>query len=384
MHDIIKDNIYMENPFSKLPKLTDFFKSKEVSAIGIDIGSSFIKVVQLKKKGGKAILETYGELALGPYANLVVGQMTNLSAEKLAEAITDILKESNITTKNAALSIPFSASLVSMIQLPKLSEGQLDSIIPIEARKYIPVPIGEVSIDWWVVPRPNEYEGEEDGETPDIKNQKIDVLIAAIHSETVSKYQDVVNRVQLENIFFEIEMFSTIRSTFGHDMKLIMVLDMGAGTTKLSIVEYGVVKISHSVGRGSQDITVSLSKSLGVGMEEAEKIKREHGLIEQNGNNKIIETISLSTDYIFSEVNRVLLNYERKFGKTIGKIVLTGGGVLLPGFREKAKEMLKAEVVYGDPFSKVEAPAFLEGLLKEAGPEFAVAIGLALRKLQDV
>jgi len=373
----------MENPLKNLSKLTDFFKSKEISAIGIDIGSSFIKVVQLKKKGGKAILETYGELALGPYADLAVGQMTNLSAEKLAEAIADILKESNITTKNAALSIPFSASLVSMIQLPKLSEGQLDSIIPIEARKYIPVPIGEVSIDWWVVPHPDEYEGA-DGEPVDIKNQKIDVLIAAIHSETVSKYQDVVNRVQLENIFFEIEMFSTIRSTFGHDMKLVMVLDMGAGTTKLSIVEYGVVKSSHSVGRGSQDITLSLSKSLGVSMEEAEKIKREHGLLEQNGNNQIKETISLSTDYIFSEINRVLLNYERKFSKTIGKVVLTGGGVLLPGFRDKAKEMLKAEIVYGDPFSKVEAPAFLEGLLREAGPEFAVAIGLALRKLQDV
>ena len=330
------------------------------------------------------MLETYGELALGPYANLIVGQMTNLPAEKLAEAISDILKESNITTKNAALSIPFSASLVSMIQLPKLSLGQLDSIIPIEARKYIPVPIGEVSIDWWVVPRPEEYETETDGEDPLGKNEKIDVLIAAIHSETVSKYQDIVNRVGLENIFFEIEMFSTIRSTFGHDMKLVMVLDMGAGTTKLSIVEYGVVKSSHSVGRGSQDITVSLSKSLGVSMEEAEKLKRLHGLVEQNGNNQIRETISLSTDYIFSEVNRVLLNYERKYNKTIGKIVLTGGGVLLPGFRDKAKETLRAEVVYGDPFSKVEAPAFLEKLLQEAGPEFAVAIGLALRKLQDI
>ncbi|MEK7582117.1 MAG: type IV pilus assembly protein PilM [Patescibacteria group bacterium] len=374
----------MQNPLKQFAKIADFFKPKEVSAIGIDIGSSFIKVVQLKKKGGKAVLETYGELALGPYANLTVGQMTNLPAEKLAEAINDILKESNISTKNAALSIPFSASLISMIQLPKLSLSQLDSIIPIEARKYIPVPIGEVSIDWWVVPRPEEYETETDGENPDGKNEKIDVLIAAIHSETVSKYQDIVNRVGLENIFFEIEMFSTIRSTFGHDMKLVMVLDMGAGTTKLSIVEYGVVKSSHSVGRGSQDITLSLSKSLGISMEEAEKLKRTQGLLPQKNNNEIKETISLSTDYIFSEVNRVLLNYERKYNKTIGKVVLTGGGVLLPGFRDKAKEVLQAEIVYGDPFSKVEAPVFLENLLQEAGPEFAVAIGLALRKLQDI
>ena len=166
-------------------------------------------------------------------------------------------------------------------------------------------------------------------------------------------------------------------------MKLVMVLDFGASGTKLSIVENGVVKGSHSVGRGSQDVTVALSTALGVTISQAEEMKRIYGLLGKPDDSGIKETIELSTDYIFSEVNRVLLNYEKKYNKTIGKIILTGGGVLMKGFKERAAERLQSDVIYGDPFAKVEAPAFLSELLEEAGPEFAVAIGLALRKLRD-
>ncbi|MDP3958459.1 MAG: type IV pilus assembly protein PilM [bacterium] len=376
----------MENPFKGVLKFSSLMGKKDGSVVGIDIGSSFAKVVQLKKKGGRAILETYGELALGPYAGLRLGQMTNLPSEKIAEALADILKESNVTTKNAALSIPFSASLVSIIELPKVSESQLAAIIPIEARKYIPVPIAEVSLDWWAIPASDEYEtaGEGAATTADGKGKTVQIMLAAIHNDAVAKYRDVAKQNALENPFFEIEIFSTIRSSFGRDMKLVMVLDMGAGKTKLSVVEYGVVRASHVIDRGSQDITVALSKSLGISFDQAEALKREKGLTGGAGAENAAETVRLSTDYLLAEVNRVLLNYEKKHNATIGKVILTGGGVLLKGFKEEAARTLQAEVAFGDPFAKVEAPAFLDQLLQEAGPEFAVAIGLALKKLQDL
>ncbi|MEK7593825.1 MAG: type IV pilus assembly protein PilM [Patescibacteria group bacterium] len=374
----------MQNLWNNFLTFLGSLKQKESSAIGIDIGSSFIKIVQLKKKGGKAILETYGELALGPYADLEPGQVTSISSEKLSEALLDIMKEANITSKNAAISIPFASSMVTLIDLPNISETDLASVIPLEARKYIPVPASEVTLDWWVIPKEDEYETEtEKGESKKKEPQKISVLVAAIHKDAINKYQDIVKRVGLEKVFFEIETFSTIRSTFGRDMKLVMVLDFGASGTKLSIVENGVVKGSHSVGRGSQDVTVALSTALGVTISQAEEMKRIYGLLGKPDDSGIKETIELSTDYIFSEVNRVLLNYEKKYNKTIGKIILTGGGVLMKGFKERAAERLQSDVIYGDPFAKVEAPAFLSELLEEAGPEFAVAIGLALRKLRD-
>ena len=88
-------------------------------------------------------------------------------------------------------------------------------------------------------------------------------------------------------------------------------------------------------------------------------------------------------DYIFYESNAALLNYQKKYGKNIAKVVLTGGGVLLKGFADIAKVSFQTEIVYANPFGKMETPAFFEQQLREAGPEFAVAIGVALRRLSE-
>src|SRR3989344_1138947 len=139
-----------------LEKIRDFydglFKKKGDSVIGIDIGSSSIKIVQLRRKKDKAILETYGELALGPYAERAIGQATMLPVEKLTEAIKDILREANVSTKSGGIAIPLVSSLISVIDLPQVSEKQLRVMVPIEARKYIPVPISEVTLDWQILP----------------------------------------------------------------------------------------------------------------------------------------------------------------------------------------------------------------------------------------
>src|SRR5258706_6956852 len=99
------------NPFKKLLGDNFFSSSKKESVIGVDIGSSAIKVVQIRKKGGKAVLETYGSLSLGPYAGGEVGVATNLPEDKISAALADLLRESGVTSKSAGVSIPSSASL---------------------------------------------------------------------------------------------------------------------------------------------------------------------------------------------------------------------------------------------------------------------------------
>ncbi|KKS49230.1 MAG: Type IV pilus biogenesis protein PilM [Parcubacteria group bacterium GW2011_GWC1_42_21] len=204
-----------------------FFNQDDVSALGIDIGSSAIKIVQLKKKNGQAVLETYGELALGPYAGLGVGQAVVLASDKLAQALTDLMKEKevNITTKKCGISIPFASSLMSVIEMPDVSAKQLAVMVPLEARKYIPVPVSEVMLDWSVIPKSEIREGDsseyattaervatDQGTGTQTTLPKVDVLIVAIHNETVVRYQDIVARSALEAGFFEIEIFSTARS----------------------------------------------------------------------------------------------------------------------------------------------------------------------------
>jgi type IV pilus assembly protein PilM len=349
----------------------------------------------LKMKGGKVLLETYGALSLGPYAKAEIGRATNLPVETIITALNDILREAKTTTKKGGVAIPFGSSLMSVVEMPLVPEKQLAQMIPLEARKYIPVPITEVSLDWSIIPRDQFKAGDQvpsksgvssentgtRGEKVEI--QKVDVLLVAIHNETIRDYQEIIKKTELDANFFEIEIFSTIRSVLDQNIEPVMILDMGAASTKLYIVERGAVRVSHTINRGSQDVTTSLSTSLAVPIDKAEIIKRTIGFDKDPANKNIADSISLSLSLIFSEGRRVALNYQAKYNKSIEKVLLVGGGAAMKGFSELAQKNLEMPVVLGDPFSKVEAPAFLTPILKQNGPEFAVALGVAIRRLQE-
>jgi type IV pilus assembly protein PilM len=370
--------------------IQNFFKHPDESVIGIDVGSSSIKVVQLRKKKGRAVLETYGELSLGPYAGLALGQVTSLPADKIAEAIKDVLRESNVTSNSAGVCIPFKSSLVTLIDLPAVDSKQLQEMIPLEARKYIPVPISEVTMDWWVVPTEYDHDLDfaqgVDDENNEIKSkaQKVQVLVVSIHNDVLNTYSQIVKDAGLDTSFFEIEMFSSTRALLGGENTPTMIFDMGASLTKIYILERGVIKYSHIINRGSQEITVSIARGLNVTFDRAEHIKRNLGSGSPSEEKNIYEIISITLDFIFSEANTVVLNYQRKFNKAISRVILTGGGVAMKGVFELARANFQTEVIMGDPFSKVESPAFLEDVLKVTGLEFSTALGLALRKLQEL
>ena len=361
------------------------FNKEEARALGIDIGSSAIKIVQVKKKNGQAVLETYGELALGPYAGVGIGQAVALPPDKLATALSDLMKEKEVavTTKKSGLSIPASSSLMSVIEMPEVSAKQLEVMVPIEARKYIPVPIAEVMLDWSVVPkstsRPQEIPESEEAPNPALA--KIDVLVVAIHKETIAHYQTIAVQAGLDVGFFEIEIFSTMRAVLEETLRPVLIMDMGAASTKLYVVERGMVRASHTINRGAQDITGTLAKSLSITNERAEIRKREEGLLSSD--KQFSDVILLTLDYIFAEANNALLAYEKKYNQAVSKVYMVGGGAALKGIAEVAKNNLKTEAELGSPFNKVAAPAFLENVLRATGPEFAVAIGLALRRLAE-
>jgi type IV pilus assembly protein PilM len=374
----------MDNPLTKI--FNSFFSSKDTSVIGIDIGSSCIKVVQLKKKGGKAVLETYGEVTTGPYNNIDQGRATVLDVEKISEALKDLLKESNTTSVKSGISISIGSSLILFIKLPTTDERRLYEMVPIEARKYVPVPISEVSLDWWPIPKDESIFSEfQNGQRMNVDDKTTEVLLVVIHNDALTKNKEIQRLSKLETSFSEIEIFSNMRSVIEPSTSPQMIMDFGAGSTKVFIVERGILRASHVINKGSQDITISISKSMNIPFDEAEKIKRENGIVGSDSLSTNVSNISFVTvDYILSETSRLLMNYYKKTGKKVERIVLTGGGAMLKGLMEKAQNTFEIQVEIADPFSKVEYPAFLSEVLKTAGPEFSVAIGLAIRKLQEM
>lgn len=355
-----------------LSRIPDMFSSADnESVLGIDIGSSSIKLVQLTERKGAAILETYGEIALGPYGNAEVGQAVNLPSEKIAEALTDLIRESNVTAKIGGFSVPLSASLISLISLPTRNRDDLANMIPIEARKYIPVPISEVSLDWFVIP---DEEIKFLGSVAERSKNATNVLLVAIRNDILTKWESVTNAASLSPRFYEIEPFSFGRSAYEHGTAPVMLIDFGASGTRVYIIEFGIIAVSHTINRGAQDLTIALSKSEGKTFEEAERLKREQGVA---GN----EIGSNALEYIFSEARRIFLTYQRKEEKAISQVVFIGGGAQLKGMNELAARFFDAKITPATPFDKVSAPAFVSDVLKDAGPSFASAVGLALRAL---
>ncbi len=378
----------MDNPLKKLfNSATSVFSRSGGgggSVVGIDIGTSAIKIVEIKKKGSRAVLETYGSISLGPYAGTEVGRVTNLPLEKIVEAIKEVLKQSNVSTKDSALSVSVQSSLVFTMDLPaKIDESQIASIIPNEARKFIPVPITEVSLDYFILPKkePSYEEMNMAGSAIEPQDKK-EVLVVAIQNDAIEKLRTVVKDSMINSSFFELEIFSSVRANFEHELSLVLLIDFGGSRTKLSLVEFGIVKNYHTINRGGADITDAVAKSLDIPFEKAENLKKEFGLYENATETKMAEVIKSQLDYIFSETNNVLLGYEKKYGRTVSKVIFTGGGSLLKGLKEISLNNFRADVEIGRPFKKVGAPQFLEKVLESTGPEFAVAIGLALRKLQ--
>jgi type IV pilus assembly protein PilM len=378
----------MNNLLNKISNIFGFLGGRnESSAVGIDIGSSAIKIVEIKRKGGKAILETYGSISLGSYAETDVGRVTNLPVDKVAEALKEVLKQSGTTTSLAAFSIPVQSSLIFSIDLPSsIKESEFSQIIPTEARKYIPVPVSEVSLDYFISPK-KETSFEEasmnknnPGELKSV--EKTNVLVVATQKDITSRYRSIVSQCFLTASFFEIEIFSSIRSNFEHELSPVLLIDFGASRTKLSVVELGMVKSYHTIDRGGADISDSISKSLSIPFSEAEKMKKNFGLLSNQADNSVASVVKTHVDYIFGEAGNVLLAYEKKYNRAISKIIFTGGGALMKGLKEAAVTNFKSEIEIGTPFTKVNAPEFLEKVLESIGPEFSVALGLALRKLQ--
>lgn len=360
--------------------LSSLFSKEAKSVLGVDIGSSSIKIVQLRRERGRVILETYGAIALGPYGGVEIGRATALPAEKVAEALNDVIREANVTTKDAAIAIPYSSSLVSVIKLPVAVANDLATVVPIEARKYIPVPINEVLLDWFVI-------SDVKHPTPD---GKIEVLLVAIHNDTIAKFRSMTAAAALVPAFFEIEVFSATRAALDHGLAPVAVVDMGAATTKFYVVERGIIRESHIINQGAQNLTLAASRALGITVAQAEERKRKWGLNDPPPlpgatlppSQK--QSMELTLGPLAAEIARTALGWEQRANQALSAMVLVGGGATLKGMKEFLQAKMQTEVRLGDPFGKTQAPAFLEAILKEAGPEFSVAVGLALRRLQEL
>ncbi|MBI3627130.1 MAG: type IV pilus assembly protein PilM [Candidatus Sungbacteria bacterium] len=357
-----------------LPKLGSVF-GRSRSIVGIDIGDASVKVVQLKKDQERAVLETYGELKTDRYLKksegMLGGGVLRFIDADIASMISDVISESNVTAKEAVVSIPSTSSFVTLVEFPTADRAEVTKAIPFEARKYIPIPISEVALDWQII---------DEGDTAQ-PGERTKVLLVAVPKEILSKMHRIFEITKVKIKSLEIETFSLVRSLIGHDKSPTAIVNIGAQSSSIVIVDRGVVMLSHTIDRGAHELTTALARGLGITAERAEAFKYEIGLSDRPEDREISSVITPLIELQLSELQRIIASYNRGTERSIEKVYLTGGGSRLKGIIDYTARRFGLETTTPNPFTRVTYPAFMQPILKDVGPSFPVAVGLALREI---
>ena len=355
------------NPFKKAPQ----------SFLGVDIGTFSIKIVELSRWGQRKKLENYGEIQAEslyekPFRTFEKSTLT-VSGSDVVNAISAILSESRMKTKKAFFSIPDFSSFFTTFELPPMTEEELPQAVQYEARQHIPLPLSEITLDWQIV----------GGEKALAAKQQsgFKILLVAVPNEVIQQYQDIALEAKLELLSLEAEVFGPVRA-LTKGTAAVTLVDIGARSSTINIVDGGILKVSHSFDTAGNDFTDVVSKGLGVDYREAEALKRKYGIKSNLQEVNTRELILPLIDLILDEIKKISQNFYRTENKEIQKVILVGGVAFLPGLADYFSETLGKPVEIANPFADIYYPPILENILKEMGPSFAIAVGLALRGLE--
>ena len=345
-----------------------FFPKK---MLGIDIGTSAIKIVELSRWGQGKTLENYGEiksvsLYKEPFRSFEKGSYL-LSNYFVARAIQAVLDEAKIKTKSVIFSIPDFSTFCTSIELPPMSAKELPEAVYYSAPQYISLPISETTLDWKLI----------SGE-PGANGSQLKVFLIAIPNQVVQDYQKVAKLAGLELYALEAESLGLARA-FGNN-QCACAVDIGAQSTTINIIDKGKLEKSYSFDFAGGQLSHAVSSAFGMGRQEAEELKNREGLVSKDKN--ISETFYMLIDPLIIEVKKVLADFSLEHRKEVDIIFLTGGTSAMPGLVEYMSEVLKKKVEVPNCFSNLLYPPILGKTLEKLSPSFSVATGVALGGLE--
>jgi type IV pilus assembly protein PilM len=357
----------------KLMKFPTLFPK---SSVGIDIGTSEIKVIQLSSFAGRIKLENYGQISCKalyqrPFRTFEKTTLL-LSTQDIIRAIKAIFEEAKIKTKTAYFSIPDFATFFTTFELPPMTKEEIPFAVEAEARRHIPLPLSEVVWDWQLLER-----------KPFMGKERLKILLVSVPKEVVNQYSSIAKSLGIESTSLEAETFSLVRALSEKD-KIISIIDIGARTTSCSIIDRKILKISRSFDLSEDEFVQAISKSLGIDPDLAEEMKKKYGILptEIKEGGEIREILLPLINSLLRDIEQTFLRFKNTERKEVEKIILAGGGANLPGLLQYFQSYFKKEVEIANPFKKIYFPIILEETLKEMGPSYSIAVGLALRAFE--
>lgn len=351
-------------------------------AVGIDIGTSAVKIVQLKKNpSGMPELTNYGYKPLPPDA-MTDGSVGDSQA--VAEVIKEVLKEHKIKPSRIFASVSGQNVIMRFVKLPIMAPEELDQTVKIEAEQYVPYSIDEVSIAHSVLKQVDE---EEEG------GGKYKILLVVAQKDLVNSYTEVIKQAAGKCEVVDVDTIAAINALENSFMQtadtqeggeVVAIIDSGARTTNISVLKSGILEFTRNIPIAGNNITESLRDTLKQEFEQAEAIKIQEGSIAEGASNEIAEVIQGTVDELASEIRRSFDYFKAQSREPmIHKIILSGGSANLGGFSTYLMNELGVDVNIGNPLEGIAVVVPDTEELYNNLQQFTVAIGLALRGVAE-
>jgi len=349
------------------------FFSKSKNVVGLDIGSSAIKLVELKeKKGGTYELVKLGIERLSPEA-IVDGSI--MDSSMVVETISKLNSEKGVKNSNYATSLSGHSVIIKKISLPAMSPEELAESIQWEAEQYIPFDINDVNLDY--VPL-NTGTGD-----------NVEVILVAVKKEKINDYTSVISQTGKNPVMVDVDAFA-LQNAYeynadGDENKVVALVNIGASVTNVNVLSSGNSMFWRDITFGGNQYTDAIQRELSLSFEQAEELKRGHAVGDYTIQQVIPILNSVSEDFA-GELRKTLDFFTATSGADrVDEIVLAGGGSGVLNLDAILRDKFGIPVTILDPFRRitVDESQFNPEELAEIAPSMAVAVGLAMRKLGD-
>lgn len=344
--------------------------------VGLDIGSSAIKVVQLKESKGQYFLQKFGVKALEPE---VIVDGTVMDEGRVVGAIREVFDEANIKNKHVAISISGHAVIVKKISLPPMPDEELEGQVKLAAEQYIPFDINEVNIDFHVLPP--DASSEEQGDMA--------VILVAAKKDKINELTELVKAAGLIPMIMDVDAFAienmhAINYPMAQEETTALV-NLGASVMNVNIIRAGSSLFTRDIPLGGNRYTEALQRDMGMSFEEAEESKKKDQAGDSSGASvgTIIDSVNAE---VASEIARTVDYFKNSTTNSeLGRVLLCGGVARAKGLVQQLGDRMQVQVDMADPFAEIDIsgadvdPDFLS----EMAPSAAVGIGLALRAVGD-
>jgi type IV pilus assembly protein PilM len=353
-----------------------FGLGKNKPVVGLDIGSSAVKAVELKSAGKSFRVTAFGTEPVPP-DSIVDGAIIDGGA--VADAIRRLFENKAFKTKEVAASLSGNAVIVKKISLPVMTESELSESIQWEAEQYIPFDIQDVNLDYQIL---------DAGKAGDGKGT-MDVLLVAAKKEKIADYTGVITQAGRVPVIVDVDAFAlqnAYEMNYGLDLGgVVVLLNAGASAININIVSGGQSVFTRDISMGGNAYTEAVQKELNLPFEGAEQAKRGEP-VDGVSFEEVKSVLHAMTENVLLEIQKTFDFFKATASsERIDRILLSGGACSVDGFAHAIEERFTAPVESFDPFKKISFDPLKLGVqdMDRVVPTAAVAVGLALRRAGD-